>query len=250
MRRRLCIVLHDVAPATQAGCERVLRCIEDVAPALPVTLLAVPRYHWQASDAGFDHWLDDAAAQGRELALHGYSHLDEGTPHGWADHVRRHWYTAGEGEFSAMGFDEARRRLSAGVHWFRAHGWALHGFVAPAWLMSRGTWAALDTLPFEYTCTLASVVALPTHRRLRSQSLVYSTRSAWRRALSQPWNLGVALAQRQRELLRLELHPCDAQYPAIRRSWMHLLEHALDEREAVSLRDAAHMAVDVQVRMA
>ncbi len=241
MSGRVAIVLHDVAPATWPACERVLQCIAGIAP-VPVTLLVVPRYHRNPPDLPTDDWLawlDAAVARGDELALHGYTHLDEGKPQGVVDKLRRRFYTAGEGEFSSLSHTDAAWRLKAGMRWFQQHGWPLHGFVAPAWLMSAGTWAAIKELQFAYTCTLSTLVALPSGRSLSSQSIVYSTRSGWRRALSVPWNAMVAARLRQAPLLRFELHPGDADYDAIRNSWMGLLKQALDDgRRAVTLDEA------------
>lgn len=235
------IVLHDVAPATWPACQRVLQCIAGIA-SVPVTLLVVPRYHGNPPDAPVNAWLawlDAAAQRGDELVLHGYTHLDEGTPNGWLDALRRRWYTAGEGEFAALSKTEAAWRLKAGISWFKKHGWPLQGFVAPAWLMSPGTLAAVRELRFSYTCTLSALMDLQSGRRLQSQSIVYSTRSGWRRALSVPWNAVVARRQRRAPLLRFELHPGDADYDAIRQSWMSLLQQALDDgRRPVTLREA------------
>lgn len=236
--RRLSVVLHDVAPANLRECERLIEDVQRIAP-IPMTLLAVPCFHGRPADASFDRWLTDARRHGHELALHGYTHSDGGEPDGWLDHVRRKWYTAGEGEFAALPRIEAIRRLRLGQRWFRRNGWSLKGFVAPAWLLSEGTYDALDVLHFEYTCTLSRLIALPSGAALRSQSVVYSTRSAWRRAVSLPWNLGVAFAQRSRPLLRFELHPNDVLHEPIRSSWMRLLERALSDRRAVTLAVAA-----------
>lgn len=240
MTPAVAVVVHDAAPATQAACERLLACVRQVA-AVPVTLLAVPRYHGAPSDTAFEAWLGAALARGDELALHGFTHRDDGRPRSLTDYARRRWYTAGEGEFAALSQDAATARLHAGWQWFAAHGWPLHGFVAPAWLMSKGTWDALQTTDFEYTCTLGSMVALPQRTRLQSQSIVYSTRSAWRRALSLPWNAALAQCQRHRPLLRFELHPHDADHAAVRRAWMRLLERALAQRQPVTLRQAARI---------
>ena len=234
---RLVVVLHDVAPTTWAGCQRVLRCVQSVAP-LPLTWLVVPRYHGTPRDPGFEDALDGLLARGDELALHGYTHRDDGRARG-LDRLRRHWYTAGEGEFAALSQTEARSRLLLGMDWFERRGWPLHGFVAPAWLSSPGTWAALDELGFAYGCTVSRIVALPSRHSLRSQSLVYSTRSAWRRVASRAWNAAVARAERAGPLLRFELHPWDADHPPIRRSWMRLLERAVREREPLTLAQVA-----------
>lgn len=238
MAPSLSVVVHDVAPATWPLCRRLIAAVHEVAP-LPLTLLAVPRYHHQEHDAGFDRCLTERLAGGDELALHGYTHWDDGEPRDWIDHFRRRVYTASEGEFSALSCAQATLRLAAGMRWFERHGWPLHGFVAPAWLMSAGTWSALRTLPLRYTCTLRQLVPLPHSRPLTSQSLVYSTRSAWRRAMSRAWNPAVAVAQRHRPLLRFELHPHDVEHPAVRRSWQRLLAHHLAQRRPMTLAQAA-----------
>lgn len=247
----LCIVMHDVAPSTWAACERVRERVQSLAAPgapLPMTLLAVPQHHGCAPSAMFERWLDVAAAHGDEIALHGYTHLDDGTPSGWLDHARRRWYTAGEGEFAALSKAQAAERLLAGMAWFEQQGWPLHGFVAPAWLLSEGSWQALDELGFRYTCTLGGLVALPTRERLRSQSIVYSTRSAWRRAFSVHWNRAVAHHEREQPLLRFELHPNDADHPGVLESWLGLLAKALRCREALTLAQASARHFEPQVR--
>jgi predicted deacetylase len=238
MSPSLAVVLHDVAPATQAGCERTLAAVREVAE-LPVTLLAVPRYHCEPSTCAFLDWLDDRYVRGDEVALHGYTHLDEGVPRNLVDRLKRRHYTRGEGEFADLSMTEALRRITAGVHWFENQGFELRGFIAPAWLMSTGTWEALRWADLHYTCTLRRLVLLPERRDFVSQSIVYSTSTAWRRRASLVWNAAVAAALRRNPLLRLELHPCDADHAAIRRSWQALLERHLAERTPRTLAGVA-----------
>ena len=89
---------------------------------------------------------------GDEIALHGWTHLDEGRPHGRVDRLRRELYTRGEGEFWAL----ARRGGAAASlrhRLVRGQRLAAAGFVAPAWLLGPGggrPWRA----PFAYTSTL------------------------------------------------------------------------------------------------
>jgi predicted deacetylase len=230
----LTVVLHDVAGATQGACERMLAAIREVAD-LPVTLLAVPRYHCDPSTRSFVDWLDDRYVRGDEVALHGYTHQDDGVPAGFVDRIRRRHYTRGEGEFADLPAAEALRRLAAGIHWFARQGFVLRGFVAPAWLMSPGTWDALRRADLLYTCTLRRIVPLPRGRECVSQSIVYSTSTAWRRNASLAWNATVAATLRRNPLLRLELHPHDADHPAIRRSWQGLLESHLAHRTPCTL---------------
>lgn len=237
------VVLHDVAPATLRTCRSLLDAVADAA-GVPATLLVVPRYHGAPSDPAFERWLDLAAASGHELALHGFTHRDEGIPTGWIDHLRRRWYTAGEGEFAALSEAEATRRLEAGLLWFATLGWRPAGFVAPAWLMSGGTKKALIAQGFSYTATVSSLVRLPSWRELHSQSVVYSTRAAWRRCMSIAWGAAVSRAQHSQPLLRLELHPPDVEHAGIRRSWMRLLSEAMVDRQAMTVAEAIRYLPD------
>jgi predicted deacetylase len=230
----VCVVLHDVAGSTLAGCERVIEAVAAVAP-LPQTLLAVPRHHGQAPTPAFEQWLGARQAGGDELALHGWTHLDEGVPHGPLDRLRRRVYTRGEGEFWALDRAEATARLAAGRAWFAQHGWPLHGFVAPAWLLGAAARAAVREQGFEYTSTLRHIELLPGGERITSQSLVYSTSSAWRRQASIAWARAVAASQASNPVLRLELHPRDADATDVRRSWQRALEAALQRRRACTV---------------
>jgi predicted deacetylase len=232
--RMLCVVIHDVADATLAGCERVVAAVHEVAP-VPLTFLAVPRYHRQEPTPALEQWLSRRSAHGDELALHGWLHLDDGAPRGPVDRFRREVYTRREGEFWALDEGEAGVRLDRGRAWFAANGWSVAGFVAPAWLLGRDAWRAVQSRPFAYTSTLRHLHLLPHGASVASQSLVYSTSKAWRRASSVAWARAVAAAERRNPVLRFELHPGDADAPAVRRSWQRLLERALRTREPLTV---------------
>ena len=229
--RFVCVVLHDVATATRAACARTLAAVAQVAD-VPVTLLAVPNFHGEASTPELEAWLSMRSRKGDELALHGWSHRDELAPEGALDQLRRQHYTRGEGEFWALPETEARKRIELGRAWFREQGWPLAGFVAPAWLLGPGAWSALAAQALEYTATLRQLVHLPSRRAVTSQSIVYSTSSAWRRQSSLAWNPVVARLERGNALLRIELHPRDADFSAVRLSWQRILERALRDRHA------------------
>ena len=234
--RFVCVVLHDVASSTRAACLRTLEAVAQVAE-VPTTLLVVPRHHGESATPELIDWLRLRSTKGDELALHGWSHRDELASVGFVDRLRRQVYTRGEGEFWALSEREATRRIEAGIAWFRENGWPLAGFVAPAWLLGPGAWQALATQRFEYTATLRELVHLPGRGRVTSQSVVYSTSSAWRRQTSLLWNAAVARLERGNPLLRLELHPRDADFADIRRSWQKVLARALRDRRAVTVAD-------------
>ena len=230
----LCVVLHDVADANLAACERVVRAIEAVAP-IPLTHLAVPCYHGTPAAAPAEAWLSHRSSNGDEIALHGWSHRDEGTPRGFVDRLRRQHYTRSEGEFWALDAEQAATRLAAGRAWFERQGWPLAGFVAPAWLMGAGAWEALRRDRFGYASTLRHIHLLPSGETITSQSLVYSTSSAWRRASSVVWARMVAASLASNPVVRIELHPRDADHAAVRRSWQRLLERHLRDRDALTV---------------
>lgn len=248
--RQLVIVLHDVAPSTQPAIDRVRQVLDAVQPGLTTSWLVVPRHHGQRPTAPWAARLDAAVAAGDELVLHGWRHVDD-QPLAWHDAWLRRHYTAGEGEFAALDASQALHRLQAGRRWFLRHRWPLAGFVAPAWLLSRPSWQALQRSGFAYTCTLTRLVALPRIDAeghvdpgavLESRALVWSTRAAWRRWMSCAWNAAVARRLRDAPLLRLELHPHDADHASVRRSWTRVLEQALQDRQVVTLAAAADAA--------
>lgn len=228
----LCVSLHDVAPATQALCKALLDAVHAVTD-MPLTLLVVPDYHHRpvamTEASAFRRLLDACLASGDELALHGYSHLDEGpATRGLADHCRRRILTLGEGEFAALDEQEAGRRLEAGLQWFAERGWQAHGFVAPAWLLSAGTWTALQRFPFRYTTSLRNFYLLPERQPLLSPSLVYSSRNVAGRWLSCRWNEVLMHEIGRLPLVRFGLHPNDARHPAQLRHFQKLLARLLE----------------------
>jgi predicted deacetylase len=241
------VVLHDVSTLRWPGCLRVWGLLQQLALEagvdLPVTLLVVPRMHGTQPAPEFLQWLRQAMRRGHELALHGYTHRDDSPPGvGWLDHVRRRWYTDGEGEFAALDHTAASERLNLGLAWARRHRLAMPGFVAPAWLMNAPVWDAVQAAGFRYTSTLGQVVSLPQRQPVRARSLVFSTRRPWRRLLSVAWNLALATSQRRAPVLRLELHPSDADHPAVRWCWSVLLAAALRGRQPLRLSEVAALA--------
>jgi hypothetical protein len=70
----------------------------------------------------------------------------------------------------------------------------------------------------------------------RSQSLVYSTGSRWRRIVSLGWNRAVFWQQRHNSLLRLSIHPSDISHPRIWRQILRFVDRALADRTPVTYR--------------
>ncbi|GAC1418755.1 MAG: DUF2334 domain-containing protein [Burkholderiaceae bacterium] len=232
----LCISIHDVAPATWPLCERLIQNVYAVA-AVPLTLLVVPEFHRLpvADVAGYERALERCQIRGDELALHGYVHLDEGPPaSSLRERYLREVFTTREGEFSALTASEATVRIEQGLRWFEQRGWPVSGFVAPAWLLSRGAWEALRQFPFAYTTTMGHVHLVRERRKLAAPSLTYTARNAVGRFLSSRVNDVLASAQGARPLTRLALHPADACHPELMRHCQRLVARLLEHREPMT----------------
>jgi len=247
--RWLCVSLHDVAPATWDACQRVLQAVHEVAD-IPVTLLLVPVYRGQpaALAPDFVAHMSQFLEQGHELALHGYYHRDAGVAQSPGDWLLRHVYTNCEGEFCALTEAEAAERLHLGIRWFDAQGWPLEGFVPPAWLVGEAAWRALLAEPrLRYVTTFGRLHLLRQRLSVPAPCLTFSARSPARRAASLAW---AAAARRGRSdaLLRLALHPHDADHPALRRAWQRRLAELLRHRQPLTKAAAARRCLEMAGR--
>ncbi len=238
--KTLCVSIHDVAPATWPRCLRLLAAVRAVAD-VPLSLLVVPAYHGQLQRVDtYEKMLERLLGQGHELVLHGYHHLDTGPPpRDWRARCMRQLLTQGEGEFAAIDANEARRLMRQGLAWFGQRRWPVHGFVAPAWLMGAGAWQAVRECDFAYTTTRRHFHLLTPQDPLppppapapqlarRAPCLVFASRNVLGRLLSLPWTAMLAQAARPAPLVRLCLHPRDADSPLLLRQAQRLLDTML-----------------------
>ena len=250
MTGRLCIALHDVAPATWPACARLLTMLDEIG-ATPVTLLVVPDFHGLGSiehDAAFVASIDQRIRRGDEIALHGYTHRDDAAspknPWQW---FRRRVMTANEGEFSALDYADARQRIQRGLDVMSRLNWHVNGFVPPAWLASADTMKALTETPLCYTSTHTALIDLR-GSSISAPCITASSRSSWRRLMSRLWIRAAALATRDASLVRVGLHPEDANHPAMMQAWRDVLMDLLDRRQAITKMSAlASSSADARV---
>ena len=218
VQRALVVSIHDVAPVTRSPVERLLTQLA-CAGVPHCSLLVVPDYHRTGrslGDAAFTGWLQDLHAQGHEFVIHGFYHqrarrAGEST----REKVVTRIYTAGEGEFYDLGYEEALGRIRDAQDEFAARGFHPAGFIAPAWLLGVEAMRAAGDAGLRYTTTLRGVLNLATGEEFFSKSLVYSTRSGWRCAVSLFWNRALFRRLTKNPLLRLSLHPPDIDHRAI-----------------------------------
>jgi predicted deacetylase len=214
----------------------LLAAVREVAP-IPMSLLVVPAWHHRCHDREEQVCfgaLEDERIRGCELTLHGYTHLDEGLrPNCMATYFWRHIYTAGEAEFAGLSSVQARQRLAWGLEWFARQGWPVEGFVAPAWLMSAGSWRALRRTRLRYTTTFSRFYLLQERRSLFAPSLFYGDGRLVSR-VSHPLASAAAWSMRNAPLLRLALRPQDVRYPSTILHAQRLVEKLLTRREPMT----------------
>jgi predicted deacetylase len=236
----LVVSIHDVAPSTQARVEQILAQLAQHRIGV-CSLLVVPDYHHKGrslDDPAFRRWLQELAARGHEMVIHGYFHQrarrsDESA----RDKLVTRIYTADEGEFFDLGYADALRWIAAARQEFESHGFSPHGFIAPAWLLGTEAERAAIDASMSYTTTLRTVRDFASGRTFTSQSLVYSVRSGWRRAMSLAWNRSLFLRLTNNPLLRLGLHPPDITHDAIWRQIGKLIDEAMRGREPMTYWD-------------
>lgn len=234
-RPALCVAIHDVAPATWSECLHLLHAVRAVAD-IPLSWLVVPHYHGSTlRSRACEATLDGLLADGHELALHGYTHLDPSPANGsLRSRFLRTVYTEREGEFAVLGASEARRRIELGLAWFGERGWPVSGFVPPAWLLGPHVWPVLADYPFTYTTTFSRFHLLRPATALFAPSLVYAARNSLGRIVSPRLDDLAAALWSGAPLLRLALHPRDAHHPALVRHAQRLLERLLASRQALT----------------
>lgn len=259
MRNSVALVIHDVAPATLAQCRKLIGLIESVvgAGAVPLTLLIVPHYHGNIRmdrDPAWRAWIEERAAKGDELALHGYFHTDDGppavTPREW---FARRVLTDGEAEFSALSAAVAQCRIEHGLQLFASCGWSACGFVPPAWQLGQAAGTVLRAFALAYTTTRTQLIRIGSQDAWHSPALSLSGRSELRRRCSRLYANRWCVQYRCEPFVRLALHPADAHHPELLQTWVVVLQRVLADRNLVTKegwlqRQLAHRPQPVAVR--
>ncbi|MBX9577043.1 MAG: polysaccharide deacetylase family protein [Chthoniobacterales bacterium] len=240
----LVVSIHDVAPSTQATVQEMIDDLKKSGVSC-CSLLVIPHYHEKellTTAPAFVTWLQEKQKEGHEIVLHGWSHLRPAALHErlWTRWMTQH-YTRGEGEFYDLRYDEARAKLKLGKAELETAGFdvqKISGFIAPAWLLSKEAERAVVDENFFYTTRLHGVIDLRKKPPgfYRSQSMVYSVSSGWRRQVSLIWNEFLFRCAEQREwpLLRLGLHPPDWKFCQIRKHALAAVSRAVMKRSVMT----------------
>jgi len=242
----LVVSLHDVAAPALDVYRRFLERLREAGVDRTV-LLVVPRWHGNGrltDHAASVHSLQAWAAAGHEICLHGCAHRGRPAGRNPLNILANRFYTDNEAEFFGLGYEDAAARLAAGLTELKESGLQPAGFVAPGWLMSRATVAALRAFPFLYTTTWFCLLDLRTGRRSRAPVVTLSSRSAWRRAVSRGWVAAWSALLRRTPLLRVAVHPADLAVPGMDALLLRTIRRAAAERTVTTYSHALHTRDD------
>jgi predicted deacetylase len=237
MNRSLVVSIHDVSPHTWRAVEEILADLASTG-ITRTSLLVVADHHHRGhflAYPDFCEWLRARESEGHEAVIHGYYHQRAARKgESLADRFTTRLYTAGEGEFYDVGQYEAESLISRAQADFERAGLTASGFVAPAWLLSDAGFAAVKAAGLRHTTRLRTFYDLANDTELPAQSLVYSTRAAWRRITSLAWNATLFRRLRRNPLMRLGIHPPDLQYENVWKQIRKLAIAALKDRKAMT----------------
>jgi uncharacterized protein len=235
--KSLVVSLHDVSPLTQSLCDQILVQLRELGIG-QVSLLIIPNHHRRApigESPAFQRWLSRAIEAGHEPVLHGYYHRRErGKADSLVRRVMTEFYTAGEGEFYNLSSGEAATLLERGLADLSFLPRKIAGFIAPAWLLGAEAEVAVRELGFLYTTRLSKVRVFNGNGDIASQSLVWSTRAGWRISMSLIWNRSLSFSLGRARLVRIGIHPPDAQHAMVWKQVRKLIMATIRSRQCVS----------------
>lgn len=238
--RRSLVSLHDVTPAHAdvvfASIEHLRKCGVDA-----LTLLVVPDYHRRADlrdNRRFCRQLLEFLGPRDEIALHGYYHLADSRPSSATGKLAAATMTAGEGEFQALDYKQAKQRIEAGLEVLRqALGLRPSGFVAPAWLQNDDVVRAVRSCNLDWYEDHWFVAHVRTGEQVLAPALSMASRDPLRRHGSVAVSALGAPMLPALKTVRLAVHPGDYGHPELIRSLDHVLARWLPEHPPATPRE-------------
>ncbi len=243
MKKRLHLTVHDATPAHEDTLRQIHFTLQDLG-VVRYSMLVIPDYHGEWSldrFPDFCSWLMGLAEV--ELVLHGYRHEACRPAAGITDRMRSALFTRGEGEFLGLDLDSAEELLLEGRKTLkRVLDLDVKGFVAPAWLYSRGTAAALRKMKFEYSEDRWRIWNPSNGRTLLNMPVAnYAGGGNLKRYLASLW-VGISGAvSAGSETVRFAIHPCDFENEFARKTVIRRLGILLRCRETICFQDLQHV---------
>jgi len=235
--RTLVVSIHDVTPASLPRVEMILGELEKLR-IRRTSLLVIPNYHERLPISEHPHFSEKIrarAAKGHDIVLHGYFHKRKRRKgESFFKRMMTRVYTSDEGEFYDISEERAMGKILKGLGDLRGCGLNPNGFIAPAWLLSAGGEAAARSLGLQFTNRLGSTIDLQQGTSFKSQSLVWSVRSAWRVAASLKWNRRLENRLKLNPLMRLSIHPVDFDHDSVAAQILRIAGRAASERTVMT----------------
>jgi predicted deacetylase len=147
--------------------------------------------------------------------------------------------TAGEGEFLTLGESDMRARIARGMETFSG---CLSekplGFVPPAWLHNEELFPILKEFGFRFTEDHGGVYEVQTGQRASCPVITWATRTRFRQYASRVVCPALLAHWRDRQVIRIALHPTDFDHPKTVDSIVAVLARARRDRRLALYEDA------------
>ncbi|PHS25822.1 MAG: DUF2334 domain-containing protein [Robiginitomaculum sp.] len=233
--KKILLSVHDVTPRHFERVKTIHALLQGIGVENRYAMLVVPDF-WQewplAEHQEFVDWINNRAADGVEIILHGFTHLDDSTHNSFFKNWKARTLTAREGEFYGLSQKSATMRLQQGALVLRnTCGMEVQGFIAPAWLYSKGTCAALADLGFSFAEDHWHVWSPGRKKTLcRGPVVSYASRSEGRIYSSLFWSKLANWLLRPLPIFRMAVHPHDLDSARLVREIKRTIKRQLQHR--------------------
>ncbi|WP_273267033.1 polysaccharide deacetylase family protein [Flexistipes sinusarabici] len=205
-----------------------------------VSLLVVPYMHKEhdlSFDLKFVRWLKGKQSQGHEIVLHGYYHYEEIKKDSIIKNIISSIYTAHEGEFYRISYDDAESRIRKGLELFRCNGLKAYGFVAPAWLANDNAVKVLKNTGVAYTTKLTGILLLKSDIFIKAPVLSFTSRSPLRKLLSILWARLFRFISGFFPIVRVSVHPGDLETSFLKEQLLSEIVHLKKRRNCLTYKE-------------
>lgn len=224
----LVVSVHDVAPATAEATRTWVADLDE--RGVPASLLVVPgpwRGPGLADAPDLAAWLRHRAADGHEVAQHGWVHAPATPGPVWRWAVNR-VVSRGCGEFWALDHEQARVRLQRGRTVLWDAGLDPCGFTPPGWLASNESLLALHELGYRYTTSHRGVLDLVHDERWTVPALSNRPGGRGERLGTQVMGRAARRGVARGRGARIALHPDDLDRPGLREATLTAIDACLE----------------------